>query len=135
ECAICCPGKSISPHPKRQYGSNVTLTGKHSSLLVFLLFCNLTQAASFNCNLAKHSDERTICATPYLSELDVRLATTYRLLQQQLLMGGRGALQDEQNAWIKQRRHCDTDYHCLVQRYTQRQQELDALYRQHARPE
>ncbi|WP_261464244.1 lysozyme inhibitor LprI family protein [Serratia marcescens] len=113
----------------------VRLSGRYTLLLIVFLFCNLAQAASFNCNLAKHADERAICADPHLSELDVRLATTYRLLQQQLLMGARGALQDEQNAWLRQRRHCKTDQYCLAQQYSQRQQELDALYRQHIQPE
>lgn len=99
------------------------------------MLCGPAHAASFNCHLAEHADERAICADPYLSEQDVRLATTYRLLQQQLLMGGRGALQDEQQAWLRQRRQCGADRVCLQQQYTLRQQALDALYRQHVQPE
>ncbi|AUW40033.1 hypothetical protein AL485_15930 [Serratia liquefaciens] len=100
-----------------------------------LLLCGPAYAASFNCRLAEQADERAICADPHLSEQDVRLATTYHLLREQLLMGGRGALQDEQQAWLGQRRQCGADRACLQKQYTVRQQALDALYRQHVQPE
>jgi len=111
------------------------LLGWFPSALMLLMLCGPAHAASFNCHLAEHADERAICADPYLSEQDVRLATTYRLLQQQLLMGGRGALQDEQQAWLRQRRQCGADHHCLTQHYAHRQQALDTLYRQNVHPE
>lgn len=100
-----------------------------------LQLCAPAHAASFNCGLAEQADERAICADPYLSEQDVRLATTYHRLREHLLMGGRGALQDEQQAWLRQRRQCGADRACLQQQYTVRQQILDALYRQHRQPE
>ena len=111
------------------------LLGPSLSLFALLLLCGPAHAASFNCRLAEHADERAICADPHLSNQDVRLATAYHLLQQQLLMGGRGALQDEQQAWLRQRRQCGTDHQCLTQHYAQRQQALDTLYHQHVQPE
>jgi uncharacterized protein len=83
-------------------------------------------AASFDCGKAKTADEKAICADRTLSELDVAMATLYGVrMQIPMLMGARGAAQDEQRAWLAQRRACGGDTACLTQIYQQRIVDLD----------
>ena len=83
-------------------------------------------AASFDCGKAKTADEIAICANRTLSELDVAMATLYGVrMQIPMLMGARGAAQDEQRAWLTQRHACGGDVTCLTARYQQRIVELD----------
>ena len=58
-------------------------------------------AASFDCGKARTADEKAICASPALSDLDTQMATLYGVrMQIPMLMGARGAAQDEQRAWL-----------------------------------
>lgn len=78
-------------------------------------------AASFDCGKAETADERAICASYVLSDLDTRMATLYGVrMQIPMLMGARGAAQDEQRAWLAERRACAGDVACIVQSYQQR---------------
>ncbi len=78
-------------------------------------------AASFNCAQAKTPDEKAICSSPTLSDLDTKMATLYGVrMQIPMLMGARGAAQDEQRAWLSQRGSCGSSTACLVQSYQQR---------------
>ncbi|WP_256675937.1 lysozyme inhibitor LprI family protein [Pseudomonas sp. SCB32] len=85
-------------------------------------------AASFDCGRAKQADEKTICADRQLSELDVQMATTYRLLRGLFAMGMRGSLGDSQLAWLEQRRACGANKACLKQRYRDRLDALQKVY-------
>ena len=78
-------------------------------------------AASFDCNKAASADEKAICASYVLSDLDTQMATLYGVrMQIPMLMGARGAAQDEQRAWLSQRHGCGGDVACIVQAYQQR---------------
>ena len=82
-------------------------------------------AASFNCGKAATADEQAICASSVLSDLDVQMAKLYGVrMQIPMLMGARGAAQDEQRAWLADRRACGGDVACIVQSYQQRIAEL-----------
>jgi uncharacterized protein YecT (DUF1311 family) len=82
-------------------------------------------AASFDCNKAATADEQAICASYVLSDLDTQLATLYGVrMQIPMLMGARGAAQDEQRTWLTQRHACGGDVACIVQSYQQRIAEL-----------
>ena len=81
-------------------------------------------SASFDCHKALQTDEKTICEDRILSEKDVQMATIFTLIKGLLLMGGRGALVDEQEAWLASRRKCEADKSCLLQLYDQRIREL-----------
>ena len=60
-----------------------------------------------------------------LSDLDTQMATLYGVrMQIPMLMGARGAAQDEQRAWLAERRACGGDVACIVQSYQQRIAEL-----------
>ncbi len=83
-------------------------------------------AASFNCAKAGAPDEKAICASRTLSDLDVQMATLYGVrMQIPMLMGERGAAQDEQRAWLAGRRTCGGNFACLVQSHQQRIAELN----------
>lgn len=87
-----------------------------------------TSAAGFDCRRATQVDEKAICADRALSEKDVQMTTTYNLLKGLLLMGARGALQDEQTEWLKQRQQCGASHACLSQLYDQRIHALTGAY-------
>lgn len=92
------------------------------------LFAGRAGAASFDCRKASHADEKAICADRQLSELDVQMATTYRLLSGLFAMGARGAMGDAQLTWLDQRRACGADKACLKQRYRERLGALQKIY-------
>lgn len=98
------------------------------SLVMLLLLCGTASAASFSCSRASSPDEKTICASQELSEKDVRMSTTYTMLQKLVLMGARGAFQDEQTAWLQKRRQCSDNSICLSHMYDDRIDELNRQY-------
>jgi uncharacterized protein YecT (DUF1311 family) len=76
------------------------------------------QAASFNCAKATKPDEKAICDSTKLSDLDVEMATLYRVrMELPMLMGARGAAQDEQRAFLAQRGNCGASVACLQAAY------------------
>ena len=98
------------------------------SFALLMLLSVSTSAASFNCTGVTAPDEKAICADRELSEKDVRMATTYDMLRKVVLMGGRGALQDEQTAWLQKRRQCGDNTLCLSHIYDDRIDELNGQY-------
>ncbi|EAA8368014.1 DUF1311 domain-containing protein [Salmonella enterica] len=98
-------------------------------LITFALLTPLlVNAASFDCQKAKAADEKTICAHLALNDKDVEMHTNYQFLKGLFAMGSRGALQDAQRSWLKQRQQCKTDAACLTKAYNERLKQLDALY-------
>ena len=93
----------------------------------------LAQAASFDCARARTADEKAICAYRPLNDKDVRMAQLYEINRKTLAMGGRGALEDRQRAWLRDRRTCGGKRVCLNRSYDQRLGELerglDRIYR------
>ncbi len=81
-----------------------------------------------NCAKAKAKDEKAICADKSILQKDAVMATQYTLLRGMLLMGGRGALIDEQREWLVERAKCAADKKCLNKRYDERIDELDRLF-------
>lgn len=78
------------------------------------------QAASFPCAKAETPDEKAICATLSLNDLDVEMAVRFEILKDLLAMGNRGQLQDDQEIWLKERQTCGGDVACLQQAYQSR---------------
>jgi uncharacterized protein len=79
-----------------------------------LLLAGNAHAASFNCAKAELPDEKAICKSRVLSELDVRMAALYGArMKIPMLMGSRGAAQDEQHAFLAQRASCGVDGACI----------------------
>lgn len=100
------------------------------NLITFCLLLGAcgAQAASFDCTKAKAADEKTICAQRQLNDKDVEMSTKYRFLKGLFAMGARGAMQDDQQAWLKQRQACGTNRACLNTRYDERLKQLDITY-------
>ncbi len=84
-------------------------------------------AASFDCGRARGTDERAICASRSLNDRDVAMAMLYGLDRKFLSMGGRGALIDQQVAWLRERRACGSDRACLMRVYDRRIRELRTI--------
>jgi uncharacterized protein len=78
-------------------------------------------AASFDCNKAQKPDELAICGNPELSDLDVEMATLYGVrMEIPMMMGAKGAAQDEQVAFLQQRAACGGNVACIAGAYRQR---------------
>ncbi|MGN5575264.1 lysozyme inhibitor LprI family protein [Enterobacter sp. Lyrl_3] len=97
-------------------------------LALLLLPPGTVSAASFTCAGVTAQDEKAICADRELSEKDVRMATTLDMLRKVVLMGGRGALQDEQAAWLQKRQACGDNTVYLSHLYDDRIDELNDQY-------
>lgn len=82
-------------------------------------------AASFDCDKARSPDEKAICANRALNDKDVRMAVLYDVNRHTLAMGGRGALQDAQQQWLRDRRNCGAQRACLGRAYDRRLGELE----------
>jgi len=91
-------------------------------LPIFLvLTAAAARAASFDCAKAAKPDETAICGSTKLSDLDVEMATLYRVrMELPMLMGARGAAQDEQRAFLNQREQCGGNVTCIQAAYTAR---------------
>ncbi len=86
-------------------------------------------AASFDCARARAADERAICADRRLNDQDVRMATWLEVLGDVQLMGGNGAMRDDQRAWLANRHRCGGDRVCLAHAYDRRIGDLSGGYR------
>ena len=85
----------------------------------------VAHAASFDCAKARSQDEKAICASLTLNDKDVRMSVLYDINKRTLAMGGRGALQDSQQEWLRDRRKCGANRACLNRSYDKRLDELE----------
>ncbi len=97
------------------------------SSAALVLMASGAQAASFNCARARSPDEKAICGSLTLNDQDVRLAQLYDITRHLVAMGGRGAIQDDQQAWLQSRRACGANRACLTQSYSRRIGELNRV--------
>jgi uncharacterized protein YecT (DUF1311 family) len=81
---------------------------------------------SFDCRKNKNADERTICASRDLAELDVRMSSEYFRLLNTLSGSARDRLQVQQKEWLTHRRNCGSAVRCLLNRHEERLDELGA---------
>ncbi|MBX5150194.1 hypothetical protein HJB78_04170 [Rhizobium lentis] len=92
-------------------------------------------SASFDCDAKElKPDEKAICDNRALNDADVKMVTTFELLSGLLAMGSRGALQDEQTAWLKRRQECGADAACIKAAYDERMKQLGETYKNINRP-
>ena len=82
-------------------------------------------AASYDCARARAPDEKAICANTALNDKDVKMSVLYDINKRTLAMGGRGALQDAQQQWLRDRRKCGANRACLNRAYDRRLDELE----------
>jgi uncharacterized protein len=85
-------------------------------------------SVSFDCTRARLPDEKTICASRQLSEMDVEMAVRFQMLTGLVAMGTRGDMQDEQQAWLKSRHACGRDESCLLNAHRRRIATLKTEY-------
>ena len=90
-------------------------------------------AASFPCDKAERPDEKAICATLALNDLDVEMAVRFGILKDLLAMGNRGQLQDDQETWLKERQTCGADVACLRGAYETRLKVLRGVFSEFAK--
>lgn len=94
--------------------------------LTLFLFAGGADAASFDCAKASKPDEIAICKSQKLSDLDVKMATLYGVRTEiPMMMGARGAAQDEQKAFLTKRAACGGDVSCIEDAYAARIAELE----------
>ena len=86
------------------------------------------RAASFDCSRARHADERAVCASRVLSEMDVEMTVRFEMLAGLVAMGARGNMGDDQRGFLLQRRRCGGNQACLTGLYRQRIKVLKARY-------
>ena len=88
---------------------------------VAFLACSAARAASFDCAKAAKPDELAICANPGLSDLDVEMATLYRVrMEIPMMMGAKGTAQDEEVAFLGRRGACGKNVACIAEAYRER---------------
>jgi uncharacterized protein len=99
-------------------------------LLIFIMFLSAVPAvaASFDCAAAQLADERAVCHSRLLSEMDVEMAVRFQTLSGLVAMGTRGDMGDEQIQFLAARRRCGSDVKCLTPLYHTR---IDVLKRQY----
>ena len=103
----------------------LVLTALALSLAVPVAAPTVSWAASFDCNRARAPDEKAVCANLPLNDKDVRMAVLYDVNKRTLAMGGRGALMDAQQQWLRDRRSCGANRACLNRAYDRRLAELE----------
>lgn len=79
------------------------------------------EAQAFDCRYARYADEVVICEEPRLSRLDERMSRLFYRLRAEV---GGGALDAEQDAWLRSRRACGPDAACIDRSYRRRIGEL-----------
>lgn len=84
---------------------------------------------SFDCKKASHNDEKTICNSIKLSNMDRQLSSLYNIVLKSAVDDeSRKALRAEQNAQLKDRRSCQLNYACILDWYHRRMVSLDPKY-------
>jgi len=95
--------------------------------MIVLVVGSSAQAASFACEKAHLTAEKTICQVRALNDADVKMATTYQIVLHALPMGGRDNQKDTQQQWLKKRNSCAANVSCISKAYQQRQKQLDTI--------
>ena len=95
--------------------------------LVAMAVATDAEAASFDCNRAKTSDEKAVCRNPGLSDLDSQMAALwYSYKQFPFLMGMSGVRRDDAQQFLVDRRQCGANAGCLRRVYQARIKALKA---------
>ena len=95
------------------------------ALLLSLAAPSLLSAQSFDCRRATRADERTICGSEVLSQLDRSLSALYALRKSDQ------AVARDQRLWLSTRAECNADVGCLRKAYLDRLEELTRIAPSH----
>ena len=129
--------------PKGDKVGGISLVGRGlmrfcpSRLSVWLAGLNIVAAAtilssaaaapSFDCKTSKHPNEKLVCQSAELSELDNRMAALYSDLINYLNRGDQDELKQSQQRWLRERLNCDDNFTCTKQAYTRRIERLSIV--------
>lgn len=83
--------------------------------------------APLDCAKARSPVEKTICGNYALGQAEARMATLYEWTTQLVAMGQRGAIQDGQRAFVRNREGCGPDLACLLGNYDRRIDQLQMV--------
>lgn len=88
-------------------------------IIIFMAccICNISVAASFDCNKAASVTEKAICTDEYLSNQDDELATIYKQTKSRLGKTASNALMSTQKRWLSTRNKCLADKACIRSSY------------------
>ena len=95
--------------------------------LLALALPRLASAIPIDCSKASTTNERTICADPFLLQTDARLDTLYDISTRLVSPAERDGLLDSQRAWVKEREQCGADKNCVRAAYAKRASIFEAI--------
>jgi uncharacterized protein YecT (DUF1311 family) len=81
---------------------------------------------SFDCEKDKAPDEQTICGATDLARMDLELERLFKNIRGRLDQPGKAQLLDDQRAFLKSRKACGADEHCIAALYSDRIRKLAA---------
>ncbi|MBY0381924.1 MAG: hypothetical protein K2W78_08410 [Xanthobacteraceae bacterium] len=81
--------------------------------------------APINCSIASAESDKTVCNNYVLGQMEARTATLFEVVTSLVAMGQRGAIQDDQRAFIDLRNKCKSDVACLRDVYAARINQLE----------
>ena len=90
------------------------------SLLSLAGHLDAAAAQSFNCGRAFFADERAICHSPELAQLDSQLAAVFGRAMSAIPQDERAALKRQEDQWVVSRRRCGRDDGCIEKSYRDR---------------
>lgn len=85
------------------------------------------QQPSFNCSTSTASDERTICASTALSQLDRQMSDLYSAVLSRLDAIAQATLREAQRSWLRERAACATNASCITALYQTRISQLRGM--------
>jgi uncharacterized protein len=107
---------------------NLSMIALPAAVMAVMALPATASAASFDCGKAARPDEKAICASRSLSEMDVQMAALYGVrMQLPMAMGARGAAYDEQQRFLAARAACGADNACLETAYRARIAKLKSI--------
>src|SRR3954451_19661273 len=87
------------------------------------------QAQGFDCRYAATPDEKLICRDPRLGRLDEELSSAYARQYYGTSGPARTRLDQQEDAWVVERRRCGADPACIEQTYRRRMEQLGSAAR------
>ena|SRR5436190_8388826 len=84
-------------------------------------------AASFDCKSPRNSNEKLICQSTELTDLDSKMSTLFNNVLDSLSNTDRQELRTSQREWLKERLDCGDDFICTKSAYAQRIDRLNSV--------
>ena len=92
-----------------------------------IVSAQIAAAIPIDCSKASTSNERAICADPFLLQTDARLDTLYDIASRLVSPAEHDSLVDSQRAWVKEREQCGTDKNCMRAAYARRASVFESI--------